>query len=127
MEKNELLVLGEAVNTLSTVEVTKELIESGDFTPAYEQLKAAIDELTELKKSLDGKIRDTIAPLYENDGTTTLSDNVCNYTLVAATTSLSVDTAKLKREFPDIYKACVKTSQRAASLRVTKKSGEDNA
>ncbi len=127
MEKNELLVLGDTVNTLSTVEVTRELIESGKLTPAYEQLKAAIDELSNLKKVLDGKIRDTITPLYENDGTTTLTDDVYNYTLVAATTSLTVDTAKLKKEFPDVYKQCVKTSQRAASLRVTKKSGEDDA
>ena len=98
MEKNELLVLGKTVNTLATVEITKELIESGELSPDYELLKKAIDELSDLKKAIDAKIRDTITPLYENDGTTTLADNRYNYTLVAATTSLTVDTAKLKKE-----------------------------
>lgn len=127
MEKNELIVLQESANLLANVEITQELIESGKLTPAYEQLQKVIKELGDLKKDIDGKIRGVIQTMYENDGTTTLTDGQNKYTYVAPTTSLTVDTAKLKKEYPEVYKACVKTSDRAASLRVTQnKPGEGN-
>ena len=126
MNKNSLITINDkAVKALSEVTVTRELIESGQLGPAYESLKSIIKSLDDVKKGLEQKIKDTITPLYEEDGTATLEDDKYKYTLVAATTSLNVDTAKLKTEYPDVYKACVKTVNKAASLRVTeKKAGE---
>lgn len=122
------LVTVENTSALENVEVTQALIESNDFADQYLALKAAIDYLTNVKKNLDSKISSVISPLYEADGTTTVCNDKLNFTYCAATTSLTVDSAKLKKDFPDIYKQCVKTQQRNASLRVTeKKSGEDNA
>lgn len=116
----------DAVNALANIVVTPELIESGALTATYEDLKKIAELATELKKGLDAKIKEAITPLYENDGTTTLTDGKYRYTLVAATTSLNVDSAKLKKEYPDVYKACVKTVNKSASLRVTEKTeGKD--
>ena len=112
------------LSALADIPVTRELIESSDFGTQYAALKEAIDALTAAKKSIDSKVSDIIAPLYAEDGTTTISNDKYNFTYCAATTSLTVDSAKLKKEFPDIYKQCVKTSPRAASLRATEKKGE---
>lgn len=118
------LVTIKNLSALADLPVTRELVESNDFGAQYAALKEAIDALTAAKKAIDGKVSEVIAPLYEEDGTTTISNEKYNFTYCAATTSLTVDSAKLKKEFPDVYKQCVKTSQRAASLRVTEKKGE---
>lgn len=115
-------------SALENIEVTRALMESNDFADQYLALKAAIDYLTGVKKGLDSKISAVITPLYEADGTTTVCNDKLNFTYCAPTTSMAVDSAKLKKEFPDVYRRCVKTQQRNASLRVTEKnSGEDNA
>ena len=125
---NKLVTL-DSLTALANAEVTKALVESSDFGAQYAALKEAIDTLTALKKELDGKVGEVIAPMYAEDGTTTISNDKYNFTYCAPTTSLTVDTAKLKKDFPEVYKQCVKTSSRSASLRVTEKkiSGDDNA
>ena len=125
---NKLVTL-DSLTALANVEVTKALVESSDFATQYGALKEAIEALTALKKELDGKVGEVLAPMYAEDGTTTISNEKYNFTYCAPTTSLTVDTAKLKKEFPDVYKQCVKTTSRSASLRVTEKkiSGDDNA
>lgn len=109
----------DAVNALANIVVTPELIESGALTATYEDLEKIVELANELEKGLKAKIKEAITPLYEKDGTTTLTDGKHKFTLVAATTALSVDSAKLKKEYPDVYKACVKTVNKSASLRVT--------
>ena len=123
---NELVNLKD-VSALANVEVTKELVESANFSEDYLALKAAIKMLSDLKSDLDSKISSVIVPMYENDGTTTVSSEKLNFTYCAPTTSLTVDSAKLKKDFPDVYKQCVKTQNRNASLRVTEKKIEENA
>ena len=125
---NKLVTL-DSLTALANVEVTRALVESSDFAAQYGALKEAIEALTALKKELDGKVGEVLAPMYAEDGTTTISNEKYNFTYCAPTTSLTVDTAKLKKEFPDVYKQCVKTTSRSASLRVTEKkiSGDDNA
>ena len=124
MSKNELVTVSD-LSALGNLEITKELVESEDFASEYEALKAAIDVLTNAKKAIEGKIKDIIEPLYEEDGTSTLVNPKYNFTYVSATTRLTVDSAKLKKDFPDVYKQCVKTSVAAASMRVTERKSND--
>lgn len=123
---NELVTV-EKLTALAKADITQALIETNDFGEQYLALKAAIDYLKGVKEDLDAKISGVISPLYNADGTSSISNDRVNFTYCAATTSLAVDTAKLKESFPDVYKQCVKTQNRKASLRVTeRKSGEDN-
>ena len=119
----------ETVSSLANIEITKDLVESSNFGVDYAMLKETIDILTALKKSIDNKVGEVIAPIYAEDGTATISNDKLSFTYCAPTTSLTVDTSKLKKEFPEVYKQCVKTSSRSASIRVTEKKtvGEDNA
>jgi predicted phage-related endonuclease len=122
------LVTIDTLAALSNVEVTKEVIESEDFSANYEALNAAIKQLSAAKDAINKKISEVIQPMYAKDGTTTLVSNKYNFTYCAPTTSLNVDSTKLKKEYPDVYNKCVKVSNRAGSLRVTeRKDGEDNA
>ena len=125
---NKLITI-ETISALSNVEVTRELVESSNFGAEYAMLKDTIDALTALKKEIDSKVGEVIAPIYAEDGTSTISNDKYNFTYCAPTTSLTVDTSKLKKEFPEVYKQCVKTSSRSASIRVTEKKvlGDDNA
>lgn len=115
------------LSALSNVEITPAVLEGNDFSEDYLALKAAIEYLNSVKKDLDAKIAAVVGPMYEADGTTTISSNKLNFTYCAATTSLTVDSAKLKKDFPDVYKQCVKTQNRNASLRVTEKKIEEDA
>ena len=115
------LITAKTITALEKIEVTKALVESDDFAAQYEALKVTLDQLDSLKKNIDSKIADIIAQMYNKDGTTTVSNGKYNYTYCSATSSLGVDSAKLKEQFPDVYKQCTKISTRKASLRVTEK------
>ena len=115
---NKLITVKEA-EALSNVEVTKALVESPDFAAQYALLKETYEALKAVKETVDGKIRDMIAPMYEEDGTSKVSNTRYNYTYVAPTTSATVDTDKLKKEFPEVYKQCIKTNSRKATVKVT--------
>lgn len=117
---NDLITVKD-INNLQQVEVTKELLRANDFSEQYLALKRTIDQLKAVKESIDAKISDVIFPLNAEDGTTTISSDKLNFTYCAPTVSMSVDGAKLKKEFPDVYKQCIKTSQRKASLRITER------
>lgn len=125
---NDLITVKD-INDLQQVEVTKELLQTNDFSEQYLVLKRTIEQLKAVKESIDAKISDVIIPLNAEDGTTTISSDKLNFTYCAPTTSMSVDGTKLKKEFPDVYKQCIKSSQRKASLRITERaseSGEEN-
>lgn len=125
---NDLITVKD-INNLQQVEVTKEVLQANDFSEQYLALKRTIDQLKAVKESIDAKISDVIIPLNAEDGTTTISSDKLNFTYCAPTTSMTVDGNKLKKEFPDVYKQCIKTSQRKASLRITERaseSGEEN-
>lgn len=120
---NDLITVKD-INDLQQVEVTKELLQTNDFSEQYLVLKRTIDRLKAVKESIDAKISDVIIPLNAEDGTTTISSDKLNFTYCAPTTSMSVDGTKLKKEFPDVYKQCIKSSQRKASLRITERASE---
>lgn len=125
---NDLITVKD-INNLQQVEVTKELLQTNDFSESYLLLKRTIDQLKAVKESIDAKISDVIVPLNAEDGTTTISSDKLNFTYCAPTTQMSVDSGKLKKDFPEIYKACIKSIQKKGSLRVTERkvdSGEEN-
>ena len=115
------LITAKTVTALKNIDITKDLVESDNFAAQYEALKVTLDQLDAIKKDIDSKIVDIVAKMYNKDGTTTVSNGKYNYTYCAATTNLGVDSAKLKEQFPDVYKQCTKVSSRKASLRVTEK------
>lgn len=86
-----------------------------------------IASLTVQKKALEDQEKTMKAALYEammKYGVKKFESDVLNLTLVLPTTSTSVDTAKLKKKYPDIAAECSKTSDKAGYVKITLKDGE---
>ena len=121
---NELITL-ESLNALTETEITKAVVESDDFSAQYAALKDLMSKLDGVKKKLDGKIKEVAQDVFQKEGITTIRSNKYNFTYCAPSTSLSVDSAKLKKEYPDVYTACAKVTNRESSLRVTERKPDE--
>ena len=120
MDKNELITL-DAAKALGDVVLTREMIESPEFAASYEQVLALADAIKAVTDKIKENISNIVTATYEEDGTQPISNDKYNFTYVAPTIATSVDSAKLKKDFPDVYKECLKTSSKKASLRVTER------
>lgn len=86
----------------------------------------AIASLTAHKKAIEEQEKQMKAALLEamtKYGIKKFESDVLNLTLVEPTTATSVDSAKLKKKFPDVYAACSKTSAKAGYVKITLKDG----
>ena len=124
MEKQALVAL-QTILSLKDIELTKEVVESEDFAAKYGDLKEIIAILSDVKKTLEDKVKDVIEPMYAMDGTNSIVNKKYNFSYVAPTVRVTVDSAKLKKDFPDVYKECIKTSSVAATMRVTERKATD--
>lgn len=96
---------------------------SNNFTEYYEA-KMKIKEYGEKVKELE-----KITKAYEKSLLTLFEDNDvkkwdfqgASFTRVLPSTKQSIDSDKLKQEYPDVYELCIKTTTTNSSLRVTLK------
>lgn len=83
-----------------------------------------VAELNIQKKELEKqekKVREALEVAMEQYGIKSFENDILKVTYVAATTKTSVDSAKLKKEQPDIYAKYSKTSDVKASVRISVK------
>lgn len=76
------------------------------------------------KKQLEDqekKLKDKLQEAMEKHGIKKFESDVLNITYVAPSTSTSIDSAKLKKKYPDIAEECSKTSNRKAYVKVSVK------
>lgn len=86
-----------------------------------------IAALVTQKKAIEAeekRLKDALKDAMEKYGVTKFESELLNITYVAATTSSSVDTAKLKKLHPEIAAQCTKISPKSAYIKVTVKGGE---
>ena len=81
-----------------------------------EQKKVAVAQAEELRAALMAEMERRGLPSFENDR--------IKLTYVAPTTRTAIDSARLKKEMPEIAEKYTKTSQVKASLRITLKEAE---
>lgn len=122
--KNNLITL-DNLNELTDINITKELLVSPQFSAQYSQLLDMSSKIDGALKALKSKILDCLCNVYIEEGEPTVSSDDFIFTYVSATSAVTVDSAKLKKDFPDIYKQCLKTSAKSASLRITAIKKED--
>lgn len=67
------------------------------------------------------RFRERMAQAMAERGIVTYDGEHVRLSYIAAHTTDRVDTAKLKSEYPEVYKECIKTTQTKASIRVTVK------
>ena len=86
----------------------------------------AIASLTAHKKAIEDQEKEMKAKLYEamvKFGVDKFESDVLNLTLVKPTNATSIDSAKLKKKYPDIASECSKTTAKAGYVKITLKGG----
>lgn len=87
----------------------------------------AIASLTAHKKAIEEQEKEMKAALYEamrRYEIKKFESDVLNLTFVAPTTSTVIDSAKLKKKYPDIAADCSKPSNKAGYVKITLKDGK---
>lgn len=89
-----------------------------DLEELMEDIKSKEEELNLLKEKVD-KVKETLYGTMEKEGIKTVDRNNLKITYVAPSTRVSVDSKKLQKEEPEIYKKYVKTTTVAGSIKIT--------
>ena len=97
---------------------------------SFVQAEALLISLEEAKKKAEvsaKEIREQILKLFEEQGIKSWesADKSVKVTYVAPIDQIRVDSAKLKKEFPQVYSKCQKLTKTAAQIRVKVRGGED--
>lgn len=82
---------------------------------------AAINSQKKMLEEQEKKVRMTLEAAMDQYGIKSFDNDILKVTYVAPTTKTSVDSAKLKKEYPEIFKKCSKTSDVKGSVRITVK------
>ena len=89
-----------------------------DLTELMEEIKAKEDELKLIKEKVD-KVKEILYGTMEKEGVKTVDRGNLKITYVAPSCRTSVDSKKLEKEEPEIYKKYVKTTTVAGSIKIT--------
>lgn len=90
----------------------------------------AIASLTAHKKAIEEQEKTMKAALFaamEKYGIKKFESDVLNLTYIAPTVSHGIDTAKLKKKYPDAAADCAKDSPKAGYVKITLKEGNPDA
>ena len=89
-----------------------------DLTELMEEIKAKEDELKLLKDMVDS-VKTVLYGTMEKEGIKTVDRGNLKITYVAPSCRTSVDSKKLEKEEPEIFKKYVKTTTVAGSIKIT--------
>ena len=103
---------GEAVFTGEALEV---------FKNEHAAVITQICEITKQAKALDelkDKMREELKNAMEKAGINKFENELIKITYYAASSATSVDTTKIKKDYPDIAAACQKTTSKKAYVKI---------
>lgn len=104
--------------------------EIGEVVDLNKQVPNVIKAITDIcvqKKKLEEQekaMKEQLQKAMEQYGVKKFENETVSFTYVAPTTRTSIDSAKLKKEHPDIAKKYSKTSNVSASVRISVKEGD---
>lgn len=102
------------------------LLEEADGTstpqidPTTVQLYFDLDELISALTEQKDAIKKTVKTFIETNNTGSFSSGGADIKYTSATTTTTIDTAKIKSNYPDIAAACSKVSPRASSISISR-------
>lgn len=103
------------------------VLEGGEMVAFKEKTLAVIQAIADIaskKKELedqDKKMREQLEAAMEQYNIKSFENDLVKITYTEPTTRTSVDSAKLKKNYPDIYTECSKISDVKGSVRITVK------
>ena len=118
-EKIENLLKAEREGRLiSDVDLGVSEEELEDLEELMEEIKVKEDELKLIKEKVD-KVKEILYGTMEKEGIKTVDRGKLKITYVAPSSRTSVDSKKLEKEEPEIYKKYIKTTTVAGSIKIT--------
>lgn len=113
---------------ITSAENCENAVADGDALVAFESntlaVIQAIKDISLKKKELedqDKKMRDELEAAMEMYGVKSFENDIIKITYTESTTRTSIDSTKLKKNYPDIYAECSKISDVKGSVRITVK------
>lgn len=89
-----------------------------DLEELIQEIEIKEYELKQMKEKVD-KVKETLYSTMEKEGVKTVDRNKLKITYVAPSTRTSIDSKKLQKEEPEIYKKYVNTTTVAGSIKIT--------
>ena len=118
---------GEHYSSCEDAEFTDEETSVEVFTEKHTATLRKIADIITQKKALEAdekELKDKLKEAMEAYNVKKFSSNILDITYVPDGTRNSIDTAKLKKSYPDIAAECTKVSKTSAYIKVTVKDGE---
>jgi len=116
-----LLIQCELEGSMYPLEVSELPAEASSMLARLSVIEAAIVEVesqaAESKKLKENLVKELYAAMEKHSVSKWETDNIV-VTRVAPTSSVGVDTAKFKKDFPDIYAKCTKTTNKSGFLKI---------
>ena len=104
-------------NETSLTNVAKDLIPK-DFVKKYKQMKKLQSEIDEMESKFKQSLIQMFESIPELETNSVALDGL-KFTYASAYTKTTVDSKKLKEEYPEIYAKVTKTSNVKSSIRTT--------
>jgi len=113
---------GDSIMQDAEEETGLQVFQQGQLTVLQKiaDIVTAKKKLEEQEKELKEKLKEAM----EKCNIKKFESDILDITYVAETTSTSIDSAKLKKKYPDIAAECSKTSKRSAYVKVVLKGDE---
>lgn len=111
----------EAYDAWKSQQGTMTLMADNDTLQQFRNAEAQIAEIEKAVKDMQAKekeLRDGLLSLMEAHGVKSWKGEQIEFTYVAASTRNTVDSGKLKKQYPDVYADCIKTSETKSSIRI---------
>lgn len=100
------------------------LVAFGNTQLAVLQEIATIVQAKKAAEEREKELKADLQDAMERFGIKKFESDVLNLTYVAPTTSTGVDSAKLKKKYPEIFTECSKTSSKAGYVKIALKGGD---
>ncbi len=101
------------------------VVSSQEFSDKYLSLAIAIKNLSEAKKAVDEKLKEIMKEKYYESGTQTIETDSCKITYVPDSIKETFNSTQFKKDYPELYKKYVKTSNVSSSIKLTPKKKEE--
>lgn len=108
------------ISALSTKLLSSEQIDV-DSVESIEQRLSELEEYVSEYNELKDKLKEYLLPNFESSGTSKYDGSRYTMSYVAPTTRVSLDTARLKQELPDVFESYSKETKVSASIKLTNK------
>ena len=115
------------INHLAEATITSELVASASFAENYRSLVALSQRLSDLKKTIDNRVKEVLKERYEESGEVSAELGDIKYSYVPPALRENFRLKDFKKDEPDLYKKYVEVNQVKDFVRVSIKPAKERS